>query len=86
MAVGDVVYLKSGSLPMTIIKEDEKDGVTVSWAVGSSLNSQILPMEAVTPNDPQPSIDHARDKVRAQLVVDDPLPKPIAEVVRVTPA
>lgn len=74
MAIGDTVFLKSGSLPLTVVKEDPNDGVTVSWFAGATSYSQMFPPDALVASDPQPAIDHARDKAKAQLSVDDPLP------------
>lgn len=70
MQIGDVVYLKSGSRPMTIVQIDA-DVATCSWDGGSA----TFPPEALTTADPLPALEHARAKAAAQVAIDDPLPE-----------
>ncbi len=73
--IGDVVYLKSGSRPMTVVQVDQVENVgevsTCSWDGGS----QRYPAAALTLVDPLPALEHARAKVAVQLAIDDPLPE-----------
>ena len=70
MNLGDVVYLKSGSRPMTVTLATAS-AVTCSWDGGSA----TFPPEALTLVDPLPALEHARAKVAVQLAIDDPLPE-----------
>ena len=74
MQIGDVVYLKSGSRPMTVVQIDTEEKVgevaTCSWDGGS----QRFPAAALTTVDPLPDLQHAQAKAVAQKELDDPLP------------
>lgn len=82
MAIGDIVYLKSGGPPMSVIAE-RADGTVTQWFAGSTVNSATFPTEALQPGDPSVVLAHQREKEAAQLRLDDPLPK--EEVVVVVP-
>jgi len=62
MNIGDVVYLNSGSRPMTIVQIDG-DTITCSWDGGS----QQYPAAALTTDDPSPALDQARADTVASL-------------------
>jgi uncharacterized protein YodC (DUF2158 family) len=62
MQIGDVVYLKSGSRPMTVIQIDGND-VTCVWDGGS----MRYPEAALTDVDPSPEFESAKAKRVAEL-------------------
>lgn len=59
-AIGDIVYLKSGSLPMTIVKAEPDGAYIVQWLMGMALTSANLPDAALCDVDPAPAINKAR--------------------------
>ena len=73
--VGEIVYLKSGSVPMVVVSSNQKDGITTQWMSGATVSSATFPASALVPVDPKPALDHERAKAEAQLEIDDPLPK-----------
>jgi uncharacterized protein YodC (DUF2158 family) len=72
MKLGDVVYLKSGSQPMTVTKIDADNGreeATCDWDGGS----RRYPVEALVDTDPRPAFEAARAKTEeAREPVDEP--------------
>lgn len=60
MEIGDVVYLKSGSPPMTVVKlySDAKE-VDLQWQTGSTLTSTHTAEAALTSIDPGPELRNA---------------------------
>ncbi len=58
--VGDVVYLKSGSRPMTVIDGSKSGDVTLQWDNGQSLAGGSLPEAALTLKDPIAAINAKR--------------------------
>ena len=65
MNIGDVVWLKSGSPPMTVAGENEK-GLKVVWVSGGMLSATV-PVESVMITDPIPLINDARARADAIL-------------------
>lgn len=63
MQVGDVVYLKSGSRPMTVTAVDGTTH-TCDWDGGS----KQFPEAALTIIDPAPALAHAARKEAERLV------------------
>lgn len=71
MEIGDVVYLKSGSPAMTVIKIDEEGNAIVQWTVGENLTSSNVPFKALTEVDPRPLIRKAESaRITAAQKVD----------------
>ncbi len=58
--IGDVVYLKSGSRPMTVIDGSKSGDVTLQWDNGQSLAGGSLPEAALTLKDPIAAINAKR--------------------------
>lgn len=74
MNVGDTVYLKSGSMAMTVVKlyPDEKE-VDLQWQNGSTLTTTRSPEAALTDADPRPAIQKAERELKEAV---DPAVKP----------
>jgi hypothetical protein len=61
--IGDVLYLKSGSQPMTVVQGEHGDSKMVSLMTSPGVTVDI-PADALTDTDPGP----AMAKVRAEMV------------------
>jgi uncharacterized protein YodC (DUF2158 family) len=64
--LGDVVYLKSGGRPMTVVGLGEgpnADLVGVTWHSGPSLSRDRLPEAVLTTTDPEPALNDARRRL-----------------------
>jgi uncharacterized protein YodC (DUF2158 family) len=67
--VGDVVYLKSGGPPLTVIKTEGDPGdqkVTCSWMNGGIYSHQF-PENSLVIEDPLPALAVAREKKMQEL-------------------
>lgn len=62
LSIGQIVYLKSGSLPMTVIKAEDNKHYVLSWSTGNALTTTNLPEEALTELDPRQALSAAEDK------------------------
>jgi hypothetical protein len=61
--IGDILYLKSGSRPLTVEKlsrGQDGDLLGVVWSNGSALLRADLPATVLVDTDPSPAIDAAR--------------------------
>lgn len=52
--IGDVVRLKGGSAPLTVIKADFQDKITVVWEHEAKHVTMCYPADALTPIEDQP--------------------------------
>lgn len=60
MAIGDVVYLKSGGPALTVVRDaDDRGMIGVNWFNGLTIISTELPEAATTALNPEPSISAA---------------------------
>lgn len=66
MQIGDVVYLKSGSPPLTVHAMDA-EGVDVKWFAGAQQFTAKFPEAALVTVDPTPALDNARRKASDTL-------------------
>lgn len=73
-AIGDTVYLKSGSLAMTLVKQEDKNWVC-QWSRGSDLTTANIPEAALVTLDPRPAIAKAERDHKEDV---DPTPRPEA--------
>jgi hypothetical protein len=66
--IGDVLYLKSGSQPMTVMEPEKGDSAMVNLGImhGAQLVTLQIPLACLTASDPGPVIAKARaDQVAA---------------------
>lgn len=65
-AIGDILYLKSGSQAMTVVQPEhgENNTITLMTAPGVSVD---IPADALTSTDPLPAMLKARADKVAQL-------------------
>ena len=73
--VGDIVYLKSGSPPLTVITDDGSNA-TVQWFNGAAPEETAFPEGALSAVDPAPVLKQAAAVADAQAAIADPLPSP----------
>lgn len=74
MEIGDVVYLKSGSSAMTVIKlNDEDKSVDLQWANGPNFMTTRTPIAALCLEDPSPAIRKSQAAKEAEI---NPQPEP----------
>lgn len=73
MNVGDVVYLKSGGQPMTVIALRENNMAQVNWLSGS-MQGAVLPEACLVSDDPGPAIRDASRKTQEAI---DAATKPV---------
>lgn len=76
MAIGDLVYLKSGGVAMTVISEKPEE-VGTNWFGGATVYSGVFPPETLISTNPTPAINDATRKLDEAL---NP-PKPATPVV-----
>lgn len=75
--VGDTVYLRSGSVAMTLVKQEDKNWVC-QWSRGQDLTTANIPEAALITTDPRPGINKA-ERERREAVDPAPIePKPEA--------
>jgi uncharacterized protein YodC (DUF2158 family) len=63
--IGDIVRLKSGGPWMTVVKDRTDAGTkfaAVAWFDGSTLNTEVLPKDALEHDPSRPSDDKKADK------------------------
>lgn len=63
MQIGDVVYLNSGSKPMTIIAQPQPGSWEVAWDGGN----MTYPEAALTMVDPRPTLDRTTTDTQGML-------------------
>lgn len=71
MKIGDIVYLKSGSRPMTVVTLGGDGRHECAWDGGSA----TYPEASLTLDDPVPSLTQERAKKMAQEAINNPVPK-----------
>lgn len=71
--VGDVVYLKSGSPPMTVTEVLPNTNVGTHWFAGSTMLAATFPENALMIETPSPKIAAAEAVIAAR---DNPPVKP----------
>lgn len=80
IATGSVVWLRSGSPPMTANKVENNE-VTTQWFMNGSYQSAIFPLNSLIELDPRATLDVAYEKAleaeRAKsAVAAEAVPKP----------
>ena len=83
MEVGDVVYLKSGSRPMTVINvppvgANSVQMIDLQWDGGTSLQGGTLPELTLTPDNPAAQIAANSAAVTVNPAPSPPVVKPPA--------
>lgn len=76
MNIGDVVYLKSGGIPMTVTEILQDGKIGAHWQFGAQLMGATFPADALTADDPGPAIVAASAAVTAALVAQAAQIKP----------
>lgn len=53
LEIGEIVYLNSGSPPMTVAEISSSDNVEVVWMSGHEERTSVFPCACVTRQDPR---------------------------------
>lgn len=66
--IGDVLYLKSGSQPMTVVRQEEGDSAMVQLMSSPGVIIEI-PLAALTETDPRPAVNATFTKATSDALV-----------------